>query len=128
MFILLSTFLKVAIPLVSLAMLLVGYLLYRTLSTVKLDAEQKRLYGLTPIEFPEQHTRVAKDQPEYRPLPAHFKEGDQGQMVACWQLAPLDRLKILLTGKLWCSMWTFHKPVQPLFFSVNKADVLEPTT
>lgn len=120
---LLFTGIKIALIVVVLAMLLVGWLFYKTLSMVKLDAEQNRFAGLSPIEFPEQTIIIAKDQPEYRPLPAQVREGPEGIRITCWQLSPLDRLKILLTGKLWCSVWTFNQPLQPLFFSVNKADM-----
>ncbi|MBN8821306.1 MULTISPECIES: hypothetical protein [unclassified Spirosoma] len=120
---LLFTGIKIALIVVALAMLVVGWLLYKTLSAVKLDAEDKRPYGLTAIEFAEQTIVIAKDQPEYRPLPAYIREGTEGIRITCWQLSPLDRLKLLLTGKLWCSVWTFNQTLQPLFFSVNKADM-----
>lgn len=81
--------------------------------------------GLMPVDFPERTHEVAKDQPEYRTLPAHLVPNDeQGEMITCWQLSWRDRLKILFTGKLWASIWTFNRAVSPMYFSVYKSDVL----
>lgn len=76
------------------------------------------------IEFPEQNTVFAKDQPEYLPLPAFKNDSPQGEVIFCMRLSFLERVKILFTGNLWCSLLTFNKPLTPSFFSVNKTDVL----
>jgi len=82
---------------------------------------------MKPIEFPEQtgvyakdpeQTGVyAKDQPEYIPLPVY--KNDEGQLISCWQLTWKERFKILFVGKLWLSVLTFHKPLQPLLPQVE---------
>lgn len=82
--------------------------------------------GLSAVEFPEQSTVIAKDQPEYRPLPALMVEDSTGTMITCWHFTLRDRLKVLFGGKLWCSVWTFDTAISPLYFSVDKRDVLPP--
>lgn len=66
---------------------------------------------MTPIEFTEQNVVFAKDQPEYLPLPAYRDE--DGTVISCWKLSWKERLKILLTGKLWLSILTFNAQLQP---------------
>ena len=76
------------------------------------------------IEFPEQTVIIAKDQPEYNPLPAHvFKHDPQGRIACCWQLSFRDRCKVLLTGKLWHQILTFRQPLQPQLLLVDKPDM-----
>lgn len=66
------------------------------------------------IEFPEQTVVIAKDQPEYRPLPAfQFANDPEGKLACCWQLTWRERFKLLFTGKLWHQILTFHQPLQP---------------
>ena len=66
---------------------------------------------MTPIEFPQQTTIIAKDQPEYIPLPAHITK--EGEVITCWQLTRRERWRLLLSGKLWWSVLTFNRPLQP---------------
>lgn len=83
---------------------------------------------MKPIEFKEQSVIVAKDQPEYLPLPAYIDPNHpQGEVVFCMGLSIKERIKLLFTGKLWCALLCFHKPVTPSFFSVNKSDVISPS-
>jgi hypothetical protein len=70
------------------------------------------------IEFKEQNVVYAKDQPEYLPLPA-YKSKD-GVVVCCWELSFKERLRVLITGKLWISMLTFNKPLQPVLLETDK--------
>jgi len=76
------------------------------------------------IEFKEQNTIFAKDQPEYLPLPAFRNDSPQGEVVFCMGLSFKERLKLLLTGKIWVSLLTFNKPLTPSFLTVNKNEVL----
>lgn len=82
---------------------------------------------MKPVEFTEQNVVFAKDQPEYQPLPAFRNDSVQGEVVSCWQLSFSERLRILITGKLWVSLMTFNKPLTPSFFSTKKSDVLTAT-
>lgn len=66
---------------------------------------------MKPCEFPGQNIVFAKDQPEYQPLPA--LRLDDGTVTSCWQLSWGERLKLLLTGKLWFTQLTFGYALQP---------------
>lgn len=54
---------------------------------------------MKPIKFKEQNTVFAEDQPKYLPLPVHKTK--DGQIISCWKLSLLERLKICISGKLW---------------------------
>ncbi len=79
---------------------------------------------MEPIKFKEQNCTFAKDQPEYRPLPAMKDDGPEGQVVSCWELSFKERIKILFTGKMWMSLMMFGKPLTPSIISVHKWEVL----
>ena len=79
---------------------------------------------MRPIEFSEQNMVFAKDQPEYLPLPAFKNDSPQGEVISCWHLSYRERIKLLITGKLWVSLLSFNKPLTPSFFTVDKKDVL----
>jgi hypothetical protein len=75
------------------------------------------------IQFPEQTTIIAKDQPEYLPLPAHrFANDSQGRIAFCWSLSFKERIAVLFTGKLWHQVLTFNMPLQPQLMTVEKPD------
>lgn len=76
------------------------------------------------IEFPEQTTIVAEDQPEYLPMPAHV--ASDGLLTCCWKLSLRERLKLLFTGLLWHQVMTFRKPLQPQRLDVEKPTQWEP--
>jgi len=79
---------------------------------------------MKPIEFKEQNVVFAEDQKEYLPLPAFKADTERGEVVFCMGLSFRERLKILFTGRLWCTLLTFNKPLTPSYFSVNKNDVI----
>lgn len=85
---------------------------------------------MKPINFEEQTTIAAKDQPEYRPLPAMVKPGPHGEVVSCWGLSFAERIKILFTGRIWMSLWMFRNangelnPITPSSLTANKSDVM----
>jgi hypothetical protein len=73
------------------------------------------------IEFKEQTIVIAKDQPEYTPLPSFvFANDPTGRTVFCWQLSLMERLKLLFTGKLWHQVMTFNHPLQPQMLTLSK--------
>lgn len=60
-------------------------------------------------------TVLAKDQPEYLPLPvAHiaYEDGVES-MISCYQLSWRERLTILWRGKVWWEQLTFGQKLQP---------------
>ncbi len=71
---------------------------------------------MKPIEFPEQTIVWAKDQPEYQPLPAYT---DERQTVSCWYLSFKERLKLLITGKLWLQQMNFGDKLQPQYITAD---------
>ena len=73
------------------------------------------------VEFSEQTVVFAKDQPEYRPLPAYRHDGDPtGRIVCCWELTWRERLRLLWAGRIWHSVLTFNQPLQPQKLDVQK--------
>jgi len=76
------------------------------------------------VEFPEQTVVYAKDQPQYRPLPAYRAARDpEGRIICCWSLTWRERLKLLFTGKLWHHILTFNQPLQPQLLEVEKPEM-----
>lgn len=76
------------------------------------------------IEFPEQTVVIAKDQPQYNPLPAWRKPGDpEGRIVCCWKLTWGERLALLFTGLIWHQVLTYNEPLQPQLLGVQKPEM-----
>ena len=76
------------------------------------------------IEFPEQTVVIAKDQPEYLPLPAHrFSDDPHGRIACCWRMTWRERLRVLWTGLVWHEVLTFGKALQPQRLSTQKPDM-----
>jgi hypothetical protein len=66
---------------------------------------------MKPVNFHQQNTVWGKDQwPQYLPLPAY---SDERETVSCWQLTWCERLKILVTGRLWLRQLNFGRRLQP---------------
>lgn len=78
---------------------------------------------MKPIDFPESNVIIAKDQPEYRPLPSNYANDDYGTVTFCWRLTWRERLRLLVTGKLWHQVLTFKKPLQPQLPSAKKPEM-----
>jgi hypothetical protein len=73
------------------------------------------------VEFKEQTVVFAKDQSEYKPLPAWRRKNDQtGEIVCCWKLSIGERIAVLFSGLIWHSILTFNQPLQPQLLSVEK--------
>jgi len=72
------------------------------------------------LKFKECNITYAKDQPEYRALPA--RKNNDGEILTCWSPSIRERIKILFTGKIWVSVLTFNKPLQPIKISTEKED------
>ena len=66
---------------------------------------------MKPIQFKNSNVVFAKDQKEYLPLPAY--KGDDGTVISCWEFSFLERLKVLLFGKIYWTQLTFNSPLQP---------------
>jgi|SRR6478735_8521514 len=81
------------------------------------------------IEFPQQNEVIAKNQPEYIPLPAflniqqvRFKDGAEGPAVidltCCFQLSPEEIAQVIATGQIWYTQVVNNEPMQPIRMSV----------
>lgn len=77
---------------------------------------------MTPIKFPEANTTYGANQAEYEPLPT--LKFDSGEIVACFELSDDEIEKIKETKCIWLSVQTFNQPLQPLFLTVNKNEVI----
>lgn len=78
---------------------------------------------MKPIKFKDQNTEYAKDQEEYETLPVLKLDTLEGEVVSCWNLSFKERMKVLITGKIWLSLMSFNRPLTPSFMSVNRKDV-----
>ena len=77
------------------------------------------------IEFPEQTVVIAKDQPQYKPLPAHQFKDAEGRIAFCWKLSWRERLRVLLTGQVWHQVLTFNTALQPQLLSTEKPEGMQ---
>ena len=80
---------------------------------------------MKPITFEEADNVIAKEQKEYLPLPAHISDSKEGIVTTCWELTLKEAINLLFTRKLWHCQMAFHKPLQPIFLTVNKKEALK---
>lgn len=78
---------------------------------------------MKPIEFKEQNSVFAEEQEEYSSLPSYLDDAPEGYIISCWSLSIKERLSILLSGCIWISQMSFHRPAQPLYVTTNKEDL-----
>ena len=79
---------------------------------------------MKPIKFKEQNCTYAENQSEYLPLPALKVESKEGQIISCWKLSIIERLRLLITGKLWVCLLAFNKPLTPSYFTTKKSELI----
>lgn len=74
------------------------------------------------VEFAGQTVVIAKDQPEYLPMPAH--RAPDGTVTCCWRLSFRERARLLFTGKLWHQVLTFNQgPLQPQLLLIDRPEL-----
>lgn len=78
---------------------------------------------MTPASFPEQTVVFAKDQAEYLPLPAHVTTDGYVVSTFCWQLTWRERIRLLVTGKIWHQVMTFGHSLQPQNILTEKPEL-----
>lgn len=78
---------------------------------------------MKPIKFKHQNITFAENQLEYMPLPALKIDSQNGEVVSCWKMTFIERVKVLITGKVWVSLLTFNKPLTPSYLAVNRKEV-----
>jgi hypothetical protein len=74
---------------------------------------------MKPIMFRESNVVFAKNQETYLSLPAYRDDEQGGRIFHCWKLSLRERLKVLLTGRLWINVLNFHQPPQPILPMVD---------
>ena len=79
---------------------------------------------MKPKKFKEHNVIFAKNQPEYRQLPAFKNDSEKGEVVTCWELSFIERLRVLFFGEVWMNMLTFHRPLTPTLLTTKKSDLL----
>lgn len=72
---------------------------------------------MKPIDFPQCNAVLAKDQPEYQPLPVYRDEF--GLVVSCWKLTLRERITLLFRGRFWLMQLTFGGALQPQLPSLD---------
>jgi len=77
---------------------------------------------MKPVKFKYQNITFGEGQDEYLPLPALKLEGREGHVISCWKLNLRERLILLFTGRIWVSLMTFKKPLQPTFLTVKRKE------
>ena len=70
----------------------------------------EELWGVKEVVY-------AKDQPEYKPLPAiRFRDG---VVVTRWHMTWKERIAAFLSGDIYLSMLTFNQPLTPVVVSTS---------
>jgi hypothetical protein len=65
---------------------------------------------------------IAKDQPQYEPLPAIPLEG--GVLLTRWELSSEDLARINVDRSVYLYIYTFGSPVQPLYMTVDPPEFI----
>ena len=74
---------------------------------------------MNPINFKGQNSIMGAGQPEYQPLPTMRHKDESGKVTSCWRLSPKERFKLLFTGRIYLTLMTFNKPIQPQLLSLE---------
>lgn len=78
---------------------------------------------MKPINFDQVNVVLAKDQPEYQPLPV-MMDNHAGVVVSCWKLTMRERLKLLFGKPLWFQMMNFGQSPMPIYPTVDVREVI----
>ncbi len=78
------------------------------------------------IDIPEKTVVIAKDQPQYIPIPAHQFKDAEGRIAFCWRLNWRERVRVLFTGHIWHQVLTFNTALQPQKLTVEKPEGMSP--
>ena len=71
------------------------------------------------IDFKGRNAIFGANQPEYLPLYAYRHEDNEGTVSSCWKLSFRERLRVLITGRMYVSLMTFNTPICPQFVSLD---------
>ena len=65
------------------------------------------------VEFKNQNVIIAEHQDEYTSLPAHV-DRNIGTVTMCFELDDDEIIELNSSRKLWLTLWTFNKAMQPI--------------
>lgn len=68
---------------------------------------------MEPVRFKGVNCYIAEDQDQYLTLPAYKEIGECGAVTSCWKLSWKERIKIVFSGCIFFTVWTFNEPLQP---------------
>jgi len=72
---------------------------------------------------PHEHVVLAKDQPQYLPLPiVRFLQDRQGRVISRWTLTDDERIAIAAGADLFIEQLTFNDDLQPILPTVGFRD------
>jgi hypothetical protein len=80
---------------------------------------------MTPISFAGHTNVLAKDQPQYQPLPVHVGLAPEYRLTSCWELSVEELEQIIRTRKIWIQVLTFGAPMQPILPSAEPPAEIE---
>ena len=80
---------------------------------------------MKPIKFKGYNATYAENQEEYLSLPAYKHNDGWGTVTSCWRLSLWERIRVLWTGKVYCSLLTFNKPLTPQLLDIVPPDMGE---
>lgn len=88
------------------------------------------MHPMSPVVkgFEELETVLAKNQPEYQPLPVIWCHDDTGTVISKWKLTWKERIRLFFTGELYLSQLTFfptptERKFQPQLPSVEAPEL-----
>ena len=80
---------------------------------------------MKPAGFSEVNIVLGEKQDQYNDLPAFYTPKDlQGRIVTSWSLTFRERIRVLFRGRVWLSTLTFRDPLQPVFMTTEKTDLI----
>lgn len=74
---------------------------------------------MKPVKFKEQNCTFAENQDPYIPLPAHKHNDEWKCVTSCWELSFMEKIKVLFTGRIYSTLPTFGRPLNPQKLEVN---------
>jgi len=77
---------------------------------------------MKPIKFKECNTTLKSNDKNIADLPALVMNDNDKIVVTCWKLSFVERIKILVTGKMWNCTMTFGKPLMPVKLTVDRKE------
>lgn len=79
------------------------------------------------VDFPYRNVDIAKDQPEYKTLPALVVGDEKGTVISCWEMTDEELEQVKKTKRIYLSLWTFGQPLQPQRLATDISDFFELT-